>query len=206
MVGYLKDGVLNHTKINQKIYSGIEKGPLKSVNAVVVHQTDAPTAEHTFNSYSKGGHGAHFLISKKGEIFQTARLNQITHHVGKIKSKCYESKSCEKNELTKVKEILFKPKTPYGTRIKNLHDREKNKTYPNRYPLNSDSLGIEIVGDYIEKTKSYEAVSTMQNNALNWLINELYNHFNISHLDIYRHPEVSYKQPTEAQTANWSYL
>lgn len=49
-------------KVQQRLFPGIEKGPLANVNALVIHQTGAPTAQHTFNSYQNGGHGAHFLI------------------------------------------------------------------------------------------------------------------------------------------------
>ncbi|WP_460049479.1 N-acetylmuramoyl-L-alanine amidase [Sessilibacter sp. MAH2] len=77
------------------------------------------------------------------------------------------------------------------------------KAYPDRYPLNSDSLGIEIVGNYDIKTKAYENVAPLQNQSLQWLIAELFMLFSITKADVYRHPEVSYKMPTEAGTATW---
>ncbi len=42
-----------------------------------------------------------------------------------------------------------------------------------------------------------------QNSSLQWLISELYGHFSLEKDDVYRHPQVSYKQPSEASTATW---
>lgn len=199
----LQNGLLKDPKIQQRLFPGIEKGPLGKVNALVIHQTGAPTAQHTFNSYQNGGHGAHFLIDKMGKIYQTAKLNKKAHHVGKIKSKCYETKSCTKAQLQAATQILFKKGQKYSTRVTNLHNSEKLKPYPDRYPLNSDSIGIEIVGNYNNKTKLYESVGPLQNQSLQWLIGELFTLFSITKADVYRHPEISYKMPTEAGTATW---
>lgn len=64
----LKQGLLLDPKITQKVFSGIEHGSLSKVDTLVIHQTGASTAQQTFNSYAKGGHGAHFLIDKKGQF------------------------------------------------------------------------------------------------------------------------------------------
>lgn len=199
----LKQGLLLDPKITQKVFSGIEHGSLSKVDTLVIHQTGASTAQQTFNSYAKGGHGAHFLIDKKGAIYQTARVTQKAYHVGKIKSKCYETKACTKVQLQNATQMLFQKGLSYSSRITNLHHHEKAKPYPDRYPLNSDSLGIEIVGSYDKLKKQYEAISPLQNSSLKWLISELYTHFNITSADVYRHPEVSYKMPTEASSATW---
>jgi len=137
----IKSGQLISDKVTQKNFPKIEKGSLLTINAVIVHQTGAATAEHTFNSYEKGGHGAHFLIDKKGSIYQTASLSKLTYHVGKIKSKCYESKDCSKEELKAATDILFEKGKSYSSRVKNLHLHEKNKEYSARYPTNNDSVG-----------------------------------------------------------------
>ena len=199
----LQNGNFKDPKVQQRIFAGIEKGPLTKANALVIHQTGAPTAQHTFNSYQNGGHGAHFLIDKMGKIYQTANLNKKTHHVGKIKSKCYETKACTKSQLQAATQILFKKGQKYSTNVSNLHAAEKVKSYPDRYPLNSDSIGIEIVGNYDKKSKVYESVGALQNQSLQWLIGELFTLFAITKADIYRHPEVSYKMPSEAGTATW---
>lgn len=199
----LKQGLLLDPQITQKVFSGIERGPLGKVNALVIHQTGANTAQQTFNSYARGGHGAHFLIDKKGLIYQTARVTQKAYHVGKIKSKCYETKSCTKVQLQNITQLLFQKGVSYSSRIKNLHHHEKAKPYPDRFPLNSDSLGIEIVGSYDKLKNQYETISPLQNSSLKWLISELYTHFNITSADVFKHPEVSYKMPSEASSATW---
>jgi N-acetyl-anhydromuramyl-L-alanine amidase AmpD len=202
-VTVLQAGILKDKKIMQRIFPGIEKGPLIKVNALVIHQTGASTAQNSFNSYMNGGNGAHFIIDKQGIIYQTAHLNKKTYHVGKIRSKCYETNVCSKSQLQAVTLILFKAGKSYPDRVSDLHKHEKRKNYPNRYPLNEDSIGIEIVGNYNKSKKIYESVSGLQNQSLGWLIGELFNHFKITKADIYRHPKVSYKTPSEASTAIW---
>lgn len=123
----LKHGILHDPRVQKQLYPNIEKGPLVRVNSLVIHQTGAPTAQHTFNSYQAGGHGAHFLIDKKGVIYQTARLDKRTHHVGIIKSKCYETKICSPAQLKAATQILFNKGESYPARVRQLHDAEKNK-------------------------------------------------------------------------------
>lgn len=70
-----KDGLILDPSIKQRRYTSIEKGPLPSVKALVVHQTDAPTAQATFNGYAAGVNGAHFLIDKDGYEAATPAQN-----------------------------------------------------------------------------------------------------------------------------------
>jgi predicted GIY-YIG superfamily endonuclease len=51
--------------------------------------------------------------------------------------------------------------------------------------------------------ESFEKVDSKQNASLKWLVSELSIHLNLQDGDVYRHPTVSYKQPTEASTASW---
>ena len=90
-MGKIQDGKLKDPKVKLKMFATIERGLLKKVAAIVVHQTGAATAESTFQSYKGPANGAHFLIDKDGTIYQTARLTQRTFHVGKIKSRCLET-------------------------------------------------------------------------------------------------------------------
>jgi len=196
-------GKLVDKKVSQKIYKSLQKGNMTTINAIVVHQTGASTAQHTFNSYTSSSNGAHFLIDKSGQIYQTAHTNQKTYHVGKVRSRCIETKSCSKAELSTANSIYLKKGLSYSVRVKNMHNHEKSKSYPNRYPTNNDSIGIEIVGNYIKRNGTYESVNLKQNLSLKWLVNELTTHLKLQNNDIYKHPEVSYKQPSEAKTANW---
>lgn len=90
----------------------------------------------------------------------------------------------------------------WGGMIKALDAHERTKTYPNRYPVNSDSVGIELVGKHIDD-KTYEKVTAKQNSSLQWLVTELYKHFSVGASDIYRHPAVSYENPGEASSVKW---
>jgi len=84
---------------------------------------------------------------------------------------------------------------------------EKEKSFPDRFPINIDSIGIEIVGKaYKEDGKRedvYEKVNDKQNESLVWLVKELSDTLNIPMTEIYRHPEVGRKNMTEASTAKW---
>ncbi|WP_238699278.1 N-acetylmuramoyl-L-alanine amidase, partial [Helicobacter sp. MIT 05-5294] len=76
--------------------------------------------------------GTHFLIDKNGTIYQCASLHKYTQHVGDIKVKNLDINN--ENYKNKI--------------YKGASSVEKEKQYPNRYPINSDSIGIEVVSDY----------------------------------------------------------
>lgn len=198
----LESGKLIHLKVEQKIYKSLHKGDMPAPEAIIVHQTGAPTAQHTFNSYVSSSHGAHFLISKTGKIYQTALVNKYTYHVGKLRSRCIETNDCSKAELAKANAIYLKKGESYGLRVKNLHKHELSKTYPDRYPTNKESIGVEIVGDYSVKN-GYETVNALQNESLEWLVKTLNKLLPIESDDIFRHPDVSYKKQSEASSAKW---
>lgn len=200
----LVSGKLVDSKVMQKVYSKLHKGTLSTVHGIVVHQTGAPTAQHTFNSYSNAGaNGAHFLIDKKGIIYQTALTNQVTYHVGKLQSRCLQTKGCNKIEMEMATKILFAKGESFALRVKKLNTHEQAKSYPDRYPRNNDAIGIEIVGSFDKKKQAFETVNTKQNASLKWLVDELIKLLDLTAADIFRHPEVSRKNPTEASTAAW---
>ena len=193
------NGMLTTDKVVSKRFLHIEHGNLTSVKAIVVHQTDAPTAKHTFNAYNSGGNGAHFLIAKDGLIYQTASLKKRCYHVGRrIKPKCItvNPKACDPKKLEQIMKLSW------GKRVVAIDSNERKKSYPERYPVNSDLVGIELVGKHISET-SYEAVTHNQNESLKLLIKLLHGVLNTTEADIYNHPEVSYKHPGEASTAAW---
>lgn len=196
------DGKLIDPKVTLKISSTIERGPLLTVNAIVVHQTGAATATSSLESYKGDANGAHFLIDKDGTIYQTARVNQMTYHVGRIKSRCLETHTCAKEETKAINALLHAPNLSYQARIGNLSDYEKTKTYPDRYPSNGDSIGIELVGE-TEATGSYVTPTAAQTAALKYLVEVLQKELKLTSTEVFRHPEVSYKEPSEAKDATW---
>lgn len=197
-------GKLVDSKVTQKVYSKLHKGALNTVHGIIVHQTGAPTAQHTFNSYSNAGaNGAHFLIDKQGVIYQTALTNQITYHVGKLQSRCLQTKSCDKIDIELATKILFAKGESFALRVKKLNTHEQAKSYPDRYPRNNDAIGIEIVGSFDKAKQAFETVNAKQNASLKWLVDMLIKLLDLNSSDVFRHPEVSRKNPTEASTAAW---
>lgn len=198
-----KQGHVDAERVILKIYSSIERGAMAQVNGIVVHQTGGATASSTFNSYSNTSHvpnGAHFLIDKDGTIYQTASLNRITNHVGKLQSRCITTLKCSAANLRAARRA-------YQTGPAAFHRHESRKAFPDRYPSNSDAIGIELVGMYYpdEKTAEpiYESVTPEQNSSLKWLVRELSETLNVEMREVYRHPEVGRKNATEASTARW---
>ncbi|MGV3345039.1 N-acetylmuramoyl-L-alanine amidase [Enterobacteriaceae bacterium LUAb1] len=170
--------------------------PLNSIHKRVLSAS-------TFNSYqNKQATGAHFLIDKDGTIYQTASLYKVTWHVGMMKSACYITKKCEPTDFKNIAELEKSWKN-----YKKISDIEKRKPFPDRFPANIDSIGIEIVGvaykDSDKKDKVYETVNDQQNNSLKWLIAELTDTLKVSMSEIYRHPEIARKNLTEASTEKW---
>ena len=191
-------GKVIHPKIKQAISIAIQKKPMRTIQGIIVHQTDSPTEKSTLNSYKNGNSGAHFLIAKDGTIYQTASLLYQTWHVGRLKARCLVKMQCSPTEL-----ILLKKFNP-----KNEHRREIAKKVPIRFPSNEDSIGIEIVGEALPKNvpddqKVYEPITKEQNKSLKWLIQELRFSIKTPVSEVFRHPEVSRKNPTEAATAKW---
>jgi N-acetyl-anhydromuramyl-L-alanine amidase AmpD len=184
----IANGTIVDARVVVKLQSLIEKGPMNQVRGIIVHQTGGATAASALSSFASGAAGAHLLIDRDGTIYQTARLNKTTWLVGKLKPRCVAELKCPK------------PKTwdPAGT-----HKVETAKAWPDRYPSNADAIGIELVGKMNVMTKRYESVSGPQNESLAWLVRELQSSLHLQMTEVFRHPEVSYKDPSEAESAVW---
>ena len=87
--------------------------------------------------------------------------------------------------------------------LKALHEHESDKPYPDRHPTNEDSLGIEIVSAFNEKSDTYDAVNKPQNDSLSWLIATLEGLLTLADGDVYTHGAIGYKQKSEGSSANW---
>jgi N-acetyl-anhydromuramyl-L-alanine amidase AmpD len=199
-------GRVIHPQITLAIIPNIEHGPMRHISGIIIHQTDGPTAQSSLSTYkaSPKGAGAHFLIDKDGKIYQTASVYKVTWNVGKaLKSRCLDEHQCAPAEEHNLKNMKWQARLAYGAK------EEKQKKYPNRYPTNQDSIGIELVGEALprEETnpdkKIFETVTNEQNSSLKWLVFELTVTLSIPMTEIFRHPVVSYKNETEAATAKW---
>lgn len=190
-------------KVTLSIEPKIEHGSMMQISGIIIHQTGGSTAQSALSTYAQGGNGAHFLIDKDGTVYQTASVKKITWHVGKLKIRCLSEKSCSADESRKLKRMSW------SERLKYERDEETKKKFPERYPSNEDSLGIELVGaaapskDPNIRGDIYDTVTDAQNTSLKWLVFELTVTLELPMSEIYRHPVVSYKNPTEAETAKW---
>lgn len=186
-------GMCIHPKIRLARSTFIERGDMPSVAGIVVHQTGASTAQSSLASYgNQSANGAHFLIERDGTIHQTASLYKQTWHVGKLKARCVLEQRCTPAEIQAL--ATFNPTAE--------HQRESAKSVPDRFPSNRDSIGIELVGS-TNPQGVYDTVPLAQNNALKWLVAELRILLGVALSEVFRHPDISRKNPTEASTAQW---
>lgn len=182
----------------------IEHYLMLHVHGIVIHQTGGDKGEGTIQQYknSRNGIGAHFLITEKGIIIQTARVNRQAYHVGNIKSLCLDTKACvvQPGKRTSPEHDILYGKGSYGKRIGNLSEYEKKKGPALRYPSNNDSIGIEVVGAPVDG--KYPEPNAAQRAALLTLILILLGKFpEINKHNIYCHSQVSYKNESEGVKA-----
>lgn len=182
------DGFFENADIIQNHVTALEKGKINTVNAIVLHRTDSYTMSSAISSFRTRKFGTHFIVDKDGTIKQTASLNKITEHVGRIKSKCKEEEICKNNsERKKIDSFGWNPAK--------IHAHEKLKSYPDRYPISSDSIGIEVVAKY--ENDSYQEATEQQKESIKKLVNLLKCKYNLNNGDIYEHDKISYKQKGE---------
>jgi len=207
-------GMVTHPNVQPMRFTYIERGALTGIEGIIVHQTDSSDEKSVFAKYQRtSAAGAHFLIGKNGTIWQTASLLYRTDHVGPLKPRCLAQMTCAPAELKTLRKA-----TP-----KMAHRIEMTKSVPLRYPSNSDSVGIEMVGKaslppnkpmppglsdrdrnyFLGEHAVYEPVTPAQQLSLQWLVDFLRQHLHIPATEIHRHPDVSRKNPTEASTAQW---
>ena len=207
------DGMVREPRVRPLRFLAIERRAMQNVKGLVVHQTDASTAEATFSGYRKpGANGAHFLIDKDGAIYQTASIFKMTAHVGSIRPRCVAELTCRAS--------LYQGVRPGES----THRLEIRKAWPARYPTNAEAIGIELVGratlppGFVPSTPSqrkmtpeqlrgefgiYETPTTAQNASLKWLVDQLVDTMKIARGEIFRHPVVSWKNLDEARRATW---
>jgi len=202
--------------ISPKIEGGAfpKQGDMPIIHGIIVHQTNTPLAGPVFNSYGNDKKpdgtkfrpdGAHFLIDKDGTIYQTASLFRKTQHVGALKARCLLKAVCQPAELAAGLETWNTKAWIGGGRMKS-HQNEKVKTYPDRFPSNDDSIGIELVGEsFVTGPKGtkidFVDLTDKQRESLKWLLRELAETLKVPLTEIFRHPVVAFKEPAEARSA-----
>ncbi|RTQ36944.1 N-acetylmuramoyl-L-alanine amidase [Variovorax gossypii] len=209
-----KHGMISHARVRHARSPQIERGKrVGAITGIVVHQTDADTLSSSLNSYrNPKANGAHFLIDKDGTIYQTAAIYQRTNHVGPLKARCLVIPKCTLRDF------------PEKVGPTAMHRIEMLKAPPDRYPGNMEAVGIEMVGRAklpagfrpipeeatwpIEKLRGrhgiFDTPTAAQNQSLSWLVRVLQDSLQMTEGEVFRHPVVSRKNPTEAQGANWN--
>ncbi|QRP62775.1 N-acetylmuramoyl-L-alanine amidase [Rhodanobacter sp. FDAARGOS 1247] len=195
----VENGKLIDPEVEVKLYTSIEHGALTSVASIVLHRTDSSSATGTLSAYEGGKTtGAHFLIDKLGKIYQTARVDQVCWHVGILVARCQAESNCDPQELKTITALLHEKGLSFSTRAKNLSRHEVAKTYPQRYPANSDSLGIEVVGKFVAADKAFELPTPEQLKSVKYLVDILVAQFKLNLLsDVYAHGAIARKEVSE---------
>ncbi|MDA8521567.1 peptidoglycan recognition protein family protein [Acidovorax sp. NCPPB 4044] len=179
-------GLIKNNRITTQIYRSIEHGQMPSVSGIVLHQTSSNYTAKTLAAYAfrPSGTGTHFLINPAGQIFQTARINQICWHIGRIRSHCMQMHQCNPSDKAQLDELKSKytDKDEYDRQV-DAHERKK--AAKDRYPTNVDSIGIEVVGAPVNR--SYRQPTPAQNSSSKWLTEELLLTLNLTRDRIYPH-------------------
>jgi N-acetyl-anhydromuramyl-L-alanine amidase AmpD len=208
------DGMIIHARVRSARSQIIERGRRSvPITGIIVHQTDADTAASSLSSYTRPkANGAHFLIDTNGTIYQTAAIYQRTNHVGPLRARCLLTGRC------------MPAYGPKNSGVDAMHRIEMTKPPSDRYPSNMEAIGIEMVGRARlplgfrapdpRKQRSteqlrgefgvYDTPTAAQNQSLSWLVKALEDSMQIAPSEVFRHPDASRKNPTEAQGANWN--
>jgi N-acetyl-anhydromuramyl-L-alanine amidase AmpD len=191
-----RDGWVIDDKIKVVRRPNLRHGKMSAIHGIIVHQTGAATGQSTLDSYlHRGAAGAHFLIDKDGTIYQTGSVFWRQWHVGKLRARCLAEHRCTPVEIKMLSTAA----------VSKVNKYEAKKSVPQRYPSNKDAIGIELVSAVIGNGKDplFEAATDAQNKALGWLIEQLRQKFSLPLTEVFRHPQVSYKDSHEAETARW---
>lgn len=196
----IENGKLMAEGVEIKTYSSIEHQNISQITSLVLHRTDSTTANGTLDAYAKGKKaGAHFLIDKSGNIYQTASMLKACWHVGILLPRCQIEKNCNPKELKTIFALIHEKGIGFGQRARNLSRHETNKSYPLRYPSNTDSIGIEVVGKFLPSEKSFEKPTPQQLKSLKWLVEILAKEYNLDiKSDVYAHGAIARKEVSES--------
>jgi RHS repeat-associated protein len=163
----------------------LERGARKETNAIVTHFTDSSSANSTLSSW-RGSRpfGTHFLVDRDGGVLATARLDNETRHVGLVQRRCEnEGAPCGR--------------TKHGTSAKAITDSEAQKPYPERYPTNADSIGIEVVAKYDAEAKRWQQPTSKQLSAVHELVDILRAAYDLEAGDVNAHAAIGRKTAGE---------
>ncbi|OCG46508.1 hypothetical protein A9G34_05035 [Gilliamella sp. Choc4-2] len=195
------EGFICNDSIIQYQVKKLERGNIIGPNAIVLHRTYSKGSainviENTWKSpWNKDNIGAHFVIDKDGTIYQVVSLKKYANHVGVIRPRCELTRTCDTNYRSKT--------------YREKYLSELKKDYPERYPYNQDSIGIEVVAWWDDKTKLWDDATPQQLESIRNLVIFLQKEFNLNDKDLYQHQCIAYKTSGEGKNLyppadNWN--
>lgn len=189
------DGFLTDPDITRSHIPGLERGAMTSVNGIVMHRTMGSTAAGTLGHWrgQDNPHGTHFLIDRDGTIHQTASLNNDTSHVGRIRSRAEVEGTLTDEGRQELAATRARPTSDY----QDVHRLESGRPYPQRFPTNGDSIGIEVVATYDQRSGRWQEPTEQQLASVRRLVGTLQNNYGLNDRDIYEHDAISYKTQGE---------
>ena len=192
--GFMTDPGILHTPIPQ-----IQHGAMSRPNGIVLHRTESGSATSTLNAWrtGPGGTGAHFLIDKDGTIHQTIRVDRQAWHVGAIRSRGEMEGTIVPEDQRELEHARAGQAEWRAGAVRAVSRVETTRPYPERYPTNGDSLGIEIVARYVPATRTWEAPTPEQTTSIQRLLGILQRNFGLTDHDVYQHDVISRKTPGE---------
>jgi len=201
----MENGFVNDDRVIKKQIQNIEHAPMGDIGAITLHQTNSPTAQSTLNGWQTRKEGAHFLIGEDGTIYQVASLDKQTWHVGQLQSRCVNEKRCTDDEWQYYNDLEDKYRNQdspnWADRAREIHAHEIEKDFPDRYPLNSESVGIEVVGKP-DKNGVYPAPNAAQAASLKILVASLRKYYGIEDRNVLRHGQTGTRPPSECAKCN----
>ena len=193
------DGFLTDPGITRTPVAGVEHGAMPQVNGIVLHRTESSTASSTLNSWRSrtDGVGAHFLIDRDGTIHQVASVDRQAWHVGPVRSRGEVEGTITPEDQREVDAARGGRAEWTGTAARAVGRLEATRPYPERYPTNGDSVGIEVVGRYNAGTQTWDAPTPEQTASIRSLVGSLQTNFGLNDNDVYQHDVISRKTPGE---------
>ncbi len=182
-------GAIEDKAVIKRRIVALEQGNMANHDAIVLHRTVTANVRSTLRSFQRGV-GTHFIVDRRGNIHQTASLDQFTHHVGNIRARCREEGTCTPAELQAINAMGWAPR--------GISRREiRNKTYPTRYPINNQSIGIEVVATYDTTNRRWQMSTPDQLESVRALVVLLQSIYGLDDSDVLRHDVISYKTAGE---------
>lgn len=194
-----RDGFLTDPGITRTPVAKIEHGAMPQVNGIVLHRTDSSTAAGTLNTWRTRADatGAHFLIDTDGTIHQTVSVDRQAWHVGPVRSRGEVEGTITPGDQRELDAARGATPEWRASAVRAVSAVEATRPYPERYPTNGDSVGIEVVGRYNPATQTWDPPTAAQQASIQRLVGTLQNNFGLNDHDVYQHDVISRKTPGE---------